>query len=286
MDPSAYSKSPLNYTGGKYRLLPQLAVFFPKRIHTLVDLFAGGCDVCSNIRADRVRANDINPYVIGIYQAFQKMEIEELLDYIHRTIEENRLSISSQEAYSRFRKKYNESPEKNPLDLYILVCYAFNYQFRFNSRHGFNSSFGRNRSSFNPSIRENLIRFHKRIREIEFSALDFREFPAEDLGRGDFVYADPPYLLTTGSYNDGKRGFKGWSGEDDRALFALLDRLDGRGVKFALSNVTEHKGLRNDGLIGWKKRYHTHRVSSDYKNSSYHGRNTDKGTREVLITNY
>lgn len=76
----------------------------PYSFRTLVDLFAGGCDVCSNIRADRVRANDINPYVIGIYQAFQKMEMEELLDYIRRTIEENRLSISSQEAYSRFRK--------------------------------------------------------------------------------------------------------------------------------------------------------------------------------------
>ncbi len=209
VDPSAYSKSPIIIPAANTGFYLSL----PYSFRTLVDLFAGGCDVCSNIRADRVRANDINPYVIGIYQAFQKMEMEELLDYIRRTIEENRLSISSQEAYSRFRKKYNESPEKNPLDLYILVCYAFNYQFRFNSRHGFNSPFGRNRSSFNPSIRENLIRFHKRIREIEFSALDFREFPAEDLGRGDFVYADPPCLIATGSYNDGKRGFKGWSGK-------------------------------------------------------------------------
>ncbi|MBS7176622.1 MAG: DNA adenine methylase, partial [Clostridiales bacterium] len=58
-----YHKSPLNYIGGKYKLLPQLTKFFPKRINTMVDLFAGGCDVCSNIRANRIRANDINHYV-------------------------------------------------------------------------------------------------------------------------------------------------------------------------------------------------------------------------------
>lgn len=37
-----YVKSPLNYTGGKYKLLPQLLELFPKQVKTFVDLFAGG----------------------------------------------------------------------------------------------------------------------------------------------------------------------------------------------------------------------------------------------------
>jgi hypothetical protein len=37
-----YIKSPLNYTGGKYKLLPQLLEVFPKQVDTFVDLFAGG----------------------------------------------------------------------------------------------------------------------------------------------------------------------------------------------------------------------------------------------------
>lgn len=37
-----YVKSPLNYTGGKYKLLPQLLELFPKQVNTFVDLFAGG----------------------------------------------------------------------------------------------------------------------------------------------------------------------------------------------------------------------------------------------------
>ena len=37
-----YVKSPLNYTGGKYKLLPQLLELFPKQVNSFVDLFAGG----------------------------------------------------------------------------------------------------------------------------------------------------------------------------------------------------------------------------------------------------
>ena len=37
--------SPLNYTGGKYKLLPQLLPHFPKGVERFVDLFCGGCNV-------------------------------------------------------------------------------------------------------------------------------------------------------------------------------------------------------------------------------------------------
>ena len=35
-------KSPLNYTGGKYKLLPQILPYFPSNINTFVDMFCGG----------------------------------------------------------------------------------------------------------------------------------------------------------------------------------------------------------------------------------------------------
>ena len=108
------------------------------------------------------------------------------------------------------------------------------------------------------------------------------------MGQGDFLYADPPYRITTASYNDGRRGFEGWSLEDDLRLFELLDDLNQRGVKFALSNVTHHKGNTNDALIQWKRQnqYHVHRINYNYNNSNYHSQNTNQETREVLITNY
>jgi DNA adenine methylase len=99
------------------------------------------------------------------------------------------------------------------LDLFVLTCYSFNHQIRFNSKHEFNTPFGKERSSFNDSIERNLILFcnalHKK--NIILSTGDFREFDFSRLSKGDVVYCDPPYLITTGSYNDGKRGFKDWT---------------------------------------------------------------------------
>ena len=62
-------------------------------------------------------------------------------------------------------------------------------------------------------MRENLVAFVDKLQNsnVEFTEFDFEEFDISQLGYGDFVYCDPPYLITTGSYNDGNRGFKNWS---------------------------------------------------------------------------
>ena len=102
--------------------------------------------------------------------------------------------------------------------------------------------------------------------------------------KNDFVYCDPPYLITTGSYNDGKRGFKNWTEESDKSLYALLDKLNQKEVRFALSNVFTHKGECNKILIDWAKKYTVHHLQKDYSNSCY---NTDRsGSDEILVTNY
>ena len=279
-----FSKSPLNYIGGKYRILPQLFELFPTEINTMVDLFAGGCDVCSNITANRVFANDINHFVIEIYEEFCKYDIDELIDEIEAIIEAHDLSKVNKDAYLKFRGYYNRT--KNPLDLYVLVCYSFNYQFRFNSKHEYNNPFGKDRSCFSDRMKQNLIQFHSNIQGIKFSTLNFKDFDTSFLTEGDFLYADPPYRITTGSYNDGKRGFEGWTIDDDLALFKLLDILDDRGIMFALSNVTLHKGIKNEELIKWSQRYNIHDIKSNFRNSNYQVKDRDSITQEVLITNY
>lgn len=284
----AYNKSPLNYIGGKYKMLPKIMKFFPRQINTMYDLFAGGCDVCTNVTANQIYANDINFFVIDIYRAFQNLSIEDLLAQIDHIINQWQLSMYNEYGYLALRDHYNSLPiaMRNPIELYVLVCHSFNYQFRFNNNKCFNNPFGRERSSFNPTMRENLITFHEKIANIHFSSHNFYDLDLRFLGQGDFLYADPPYRITTASYNDGKRGFKGWSIDDDLYLFDLLDQLDRQGVKFALSNVTEHKGNRNHELIRWKHQYHTHRINYNYNNSNYQAQNKELVTREVLITNY
>lgn len=282
-----YIKSPMNYIGNKYRIMNQLQKWFPKNANVMVDLFCGGADVSINSKANRIIANDINYYVIDIFKTFQTLGKEETLQYIDDTISTWNLSKENKEGYLEFREYYNQS-NRHPLDLYVLMCFSFNYQFRFNSRHEYNNPFGANRSCFNMTMRNNLKRIFEKINHIEFDTQSFDEFNIDILKQGDFLYADPPYLLTCGSYNDGKRGFKGWSEKDDIKLFEILDYLNRKGVKFALSNVSEHKGIKNEKMLAWKKEngYHLHSINFNYDNCNYHTKNNQNITKEILITNY
>ena len=107
-----------------------------------------------------------------------------------------------------------------------------------------------------------------------------------EANENDLVYFDPPYLITSGNYNDGKRGFKGWNKKDDLDLMNLCDRLDKQGARFAMSNVLEHKGLRNEELIEWSKKYKVYYLDYNYNNCNYQDNNDQYKTVEVLIVNY
>lgn len=279
----AYLKSPMNYIGNKYRLLKQIVPLFPSASR-FVDLFAGGLDVAINYYTKETICNDINYYLINIYLAFQKQSYDELLKYLIERINEYSLNKSNEEGYKRFREYYNNS-ERNPLDLYLLMNYGFNYQLRFNSDHEFNNPFGRERSSFNAAIQRRLNTFIRRITKFKFTCQEFKSFDYDYLNKGDLVYCDPPYTISTGSYNDGKRGFNGWSEADDVALTKILDYLSQKGVYFALSNVLEHKGRENLILKNWARQYAVHDIRHNYNNCNYHTQNKNYGTREVLITN-
>lgn len=280
-----YVKSPLNYIGGKFKLLKQIIPLFPDNINQFVDLFAGGFNVGVNVNSNTTYCNDINNYVIDILKTFNENNIEDTINYIHERINEFDLSKTNEEGFKGFREFYNQS-ERSPLDLYTLVCYSFNYQFRFNNNHEYNNPFGRNRSHFSKELEKKLRYFVKSIqsKNIVFSKNEFDKFDFTNLNENDLVYCDPPYLITTGSYNDGNRGFKDWNINQEQKLLNLLDELNERNIRFALSNVLEHKGEKNELLIEWSKKYNIHYLNYDYSNASH---NTKKGDSvEVLITNY
>ena len=281
-----FIKSPMNYIGNKYRIINQLENLFPKKINKMVDLFCGGLDVSINTVASEHYANDINYHIIEIYKEFQKHSIDYILCHIDKTIEQRNLSKTNKQSYVEFRDYYNKT--KNPLDLYVLMCYSFNYQFRFNSKHEYNNPFGKDRSSFNEIMRNNLKEMHQRLNGIIFTANPFQDFDYSVLHRDDFLYADPPYLISCGSYNDGKRGFTGWGMKEEKDLYDILNQLSDKGIKFALSNIIEHKGKTNKYLLEWysKYDYNIYDINFNYSNSNYHTKNTNMNTREVLITNY
>ncbi len=171
-------------------------------------MFSGACTVGINSNADKIICNDLINYLPELFNVWKDKSIEEINNYIDKTIKNNNLSSTNKIAFEQFRLKYNQT--KNIEDLFILICYSFNYQIRFNNSHQYNSSFGKEASTMNNNIRNNVNRFVEQIhrKDIIFQCGDFKDFNYNQLTSNDFVYCDPPYLISGAVYQDGKRGFK------------------------------------------------------------------------------
>lgn len=298
-----YLKSPLNYIGGKHKILSQIFPLFPKKSDIFLDLFCGGCNVGVNIgqdyhlgvldslpQAQKIICNDNLSYLIELYQFLQNNTLECILEQIDTIIAKYHLSLYNIQGYNALRFDYNT--HKSPILLFVLIAFSFNHQIRFNNTHQFNNPFGKNRSSFNLSMKNNLIAFTQSLqnKNISFLNLDFKQaLESTALNNQSFVYADPPYLIAQGTYNDGKRGFSGWNETFERELLEWLQILDSKGIKFALSNVLTHKGVCNGILQKWIQTYHyfVYPIQRHYTNANYQTKHKDKTqTLEVLITNY
>lgn len=279
-----YIKSPMNYSGGKYRLLKQIMPLFPDKVDTFVDLFCGAGTVGINANADKVIFNDYINYIPELYNTWKNKSLEEINTYIDNTIKKFDLSPTNKTSFEEFRRHYNET--KNVEDLFILICYSFNFQMRFNNSQQYNSSFGYEASTMNDNIRNNINLFVGQIhsKDVIFQSKDFREVDLSQLTENDIVYCDPPYLISGAVYQDGKRGFKGWNQQDDIDLYNLLDDLNSKGIRFALSNMIYSKNRSNDYLIEWSKKYNVNYLKANY-NTNYQRDMSGKDV-EVLVKNY
>ena len=275
-------KSPLNYVGGKYKLLSQILPLFPKEIDTFYDLFGGGFNVGINVDAKKHVYNDILKPVVELLWALKKEDRERVLMFIDDYIDQYNLSKTNKEGYLALRERYNET-KRNPFMFYTLVAHSFNNQIRFNKKGEFNMPFGMNRSSFNPTLRKRFVEFVDKLHtlDVEFYSKDFREFNTHDFKTNDFIYIDTPYLGTVATYNENG----GWTEKDERDVHEFLDRLNRKGIKFALSNVFESKGQSNDILKDWAKQYNVHYLDISYGNCN-HQRKSKAPDVEVLVTNY
>ncbi|WP_420489186.1 DNA adenine methylase [Neobacillus vireti] len=284
--------------------MPQLTNLFPANIQIFVDLFTGGANVAVNIDSQKTYAFDINERLISLFNYLKAHSYDQVASVIEAIVEYYGLSDTmrngyeyyqansadgvgpfNKEKYILMRNDYNRLEKKFPLDLlfFTLIIFGFNNQIRFNKSGGYNIPVGKR--DFNNNVRENLFQFMQalQIRNIEFQHKDFQEIDLELLGPGDFLYADPPYLITTATYNEQN----GWTEEHEINLLELLDTLNKRKVKFALSNVLEKSEKKNTILEKWAANYHIHDLKMNYSNSNYQKKKeTVILEREVLITNY
>lgn len=295
-------RSPLFYVGDKWKLLPQLLPLFPERFERLCEPFVGGASVAMNSPASEFLLNDADQKVIELHQwlassadpteLISKISMRlaetgfhstflghEIPDQIKATFPKTYFAELNRDAYLKLRADYNSKIAPPPLDLFILLIHGFNRMIRFNQNGNFNVPVGN--LDFNSNVVDALIGYVNwaQNRKLTFNNQDFSEFfELTNLSPGrDFVYLDPPYLISQAAYNSG------WSENEEKRLLDCLDYLSDSGVRWGLSNVLTYKGNQNKILKKWAGNYKVHPISANY--ISFRD-NKKKETGEVFIVNF
>ena len=299
-----FIESPLNYVGGKGRIIKDLLDVFPKEIDTFVDLFAGGCTVGVNAPARRVIFNDGDARLVSLLREMRRSDKDLFISDIFKVIDSYGLSKSDEYGYAYYgadsskglgevnkpgylslRNDFNThsmDEHMRAVMLYVLIIYGFNNQIRFNDDGAFNLPVGKR--DFNSRMQEKLSLFIDRIKALDAVFLD-SDFRTVEIPSGSFVYADPPYLVTTATYNEKH----GWTENDETSLHQILENLTERGIRFALSNTLRSRGRENTFLISWLEKHPELRVvhvQRSYSNSNYHIKDREAESDEVIILNY
>ncbi|MCT7547109.1 DNA adenine methylase [Aliarcobacter butzleri] len=294
-------RSPMFYVGDKYKLIKEIKQYFPKNINTFIEPFVGGGTVFLNVEANSYILNDIDKNIYNIHLFLQTKACEiDFIDKLLKYIKKYNLSRSfledivpkqlkkeykktyyakfNKQGYDKLKQDFNILESKNYLLLYLLLIYGFNRMIRFNSKGEFNVPVGN--VDFNKNVLQALGDYSEFIKNknIKFENLDFKDFIIKNgFKEDDFMYLDPPYLITFSEYN------KIWNEDKEHELLNFLDNLDQRNIKFAISNVTHYKGRVNNIFLDWMKKYNVKKVQSNY--ISYHD-NSVKNIEEVLVINY
>ena len=241
-------KSPLNYTGSKNYIVDKIIENLPRKISSFVDAMGGAFNVGVNIVADKeVVYNEYNPYVYKIIELILAYDKDELVAEIRQFVYQFGLEKCNKENYIAFRDYYNKN--QSPLLLFILQMFCFQNQMRFNSKHEFNTPIGN--CGCNETTFERIRAFKPKTETCRLLNLSYKDLNLKEFDKDAVFYFDPPYFITSATYNDGKRGFNGWDKEQEAELLQYLSMLNEKGYKFMLSNVIYHKGRTNEILLNW-----------------------------------
>lgn len=268
-----YTKTVMNYTGSKFKLLDQILPEMDYTKSFFVDLFAGGGSVYTNVvdKYDKILVNDVIKDLIGIHKGL--VDNDEI-------IEDTKFWCSLKEdqiGYHLLRDSYNAY--KTPEKLWALMLCCTNNMVRFNKSFGFNQTHGKR--TWNDSTTKKVKAFTEHIRQYKdkliFVSKNFHEIK---INKPTMVYADPPYMNTTAGYGRGRI----WTKELEEKLYKYLVNLDKNGSSFMVSGSSNHDGescvlldkLIADGYINKELKF-------DYNKVSRKGK---KETTEIIIKNY
>lgn len=271
----------VKWAGGKRQLLPIIEKNIPIKFDRYFEPFLGGGAVFFHLASSKKNVewyiSDLNSDLILSYVIIRD-KVKELIEAL-----ETHTKNYFKNQYVYYYKIRASNP-KNKVDrvsrLIFLNKTCFNGLYRVNSKGRFNVPLGR---YVNPNIvnNENLIAVHEILssKDISIKCHDFED-ALKKVGKGDFVYLDPPYHPVSStanftSYTDGDFEYN-----DQARLYNKFQFLDKKGAKILLSNsssskilelykefsdkITEINANRSINSISMKRTGHTELLIKNY----------------------
>lgn len=273
-------QTPFNYTGSKFKLLPQILPLFDYSKPYFVDTFMGGGSVYTNVldKYERIWANDIIKELVAIHEKLAKDIDNAFVDKVKSLC----VAKDDQEGYVKLRTTFNR--DRLPEQLFALMLCCTNNMMRFNQSFEFNQTFGKR--TFNKKTEEKIAEFQKHLdkflHKVHYTSLNFKLIQPSKAGISKCMfYFDPPYFNTEAGYN------AYWSEQSEQDLFDYIIEIDKSGASFALSGIMgEHKGNPQSQIITklLDNDYKGHILNFDYEKVA-RNKEQNRGT-EILITNY
>ncbi|MEA2708231.1 MAG: modification methylase [Phycisphaerales bacterium] len=216
----------LKWTGSKRSQAASIAGYFPP-FTRYIEPFLGGGALLYLAAHEGAIATDVYPPLMEFWKLVQS-DVQRLIkDYAGQW---KALQKSLPDYFYVVRERYNRSP--NALDLNFLMRTCVNGIVRFNDDGKFNNSFHLSRPGMSPEKFEQVaLKWHERIQGVVFRCQSYQE-TLKSAAANDFIYLDPPYAGNQQRYCEDLKLDAFWK---------QLDRLNSRGVKWALS-FDGHRG--------------------------------------------
>lgn len=245
-------RSPLFYSGDKYKVLDQILPYIPKH-KRFVDPFVGGASIIANIENKLILVNDISAELISILKYLKNTPAQEIIESIKNVAKNYNLSISAftkydkkgdkkyyaelnRSGHKKLRGEYNKT--KSVVLLFPLVLYSYNRILRFNSKGEYNVPVGT--LDINKNVIKHINDFSNSIKnkEIEFSNKNYKEI-FNDVTKDDVVFIDPPYIVSTAEYN------QIWTQKDEEELYVLIEEAILKGATMLVTNYKNRGDKQN-----------------------------------------
>lgn len=227
----------LKWAGGKTRLVKQLSERMPKEYNTYFEPFVGAGALLFHTMPKKAVISDANKQLINIYRQLQKNPQNMALN-----VEQLFSKEPTKELFLERRKIFNSYISEDAFTQEAAALMIWIVKNCFGGKYSVNAN-GEFDNSVDPSYPKyvNVVSMVKdagdylKSNKIEIRDGDFYG-ACSGVGRGDFVYFDPPYVpigKNGSAHSYTKEGFRE---KEHKRLEDLLKQLDTIGAKFMLSN--------------------------------------------------